>query len=180
MRIVASAPALPAKLKTRCRANSLSSQATCGAANCGRSRLSARGPHVLRLQRLRQQHPARACGQVARCCWRGGPWGIGLRDRSTGINEGRGPRCTSTSKNSCPHSTPTTLTKYLVVGAYAVSIHAQPRATKDLDILIQADAENAKAAYAARARREPVAPAGSHCGETRGGPAPGYSRRRRH
>ena len=24
--------------------------------------------------------------------------------------------------------------KYLVVGAYAVSIHAQPRATKDLDI----------------------------------------------
>jgi hypothetical protein len=25
--------------------------------------------------------------------------------------------------------------KYLIVGAYAVSIHAQPRATKDLDIL---------------------------------------------
>lgn len=35
--------------------------------------------------------------------------------------------------------------KYLVVGAYAVSIHAQPRATKDLDILVKADAKNAKA-----------------------------------
>jgi hypothetical protein len=33
--------------------------------------------------------------------------------------------------------------KYLVVGAYAVSIHAQPRATKDLDILVKTDAENA-------------------------------------
>jgi hypothetical protein len=39
--------------------------------------------------------------------------------------------------------------KYLVVGAYAVSIHAQPRATKDLDILVQADARNAKAVFAA-------------------------------
>ena len=37
--------------------------------------------------------------------------------------------------------------KYLVVGAYAVSIHAQPRATKDLDILVRADPENAKAVY---------------------------------
>jgi hypothetical protein len=26
--------------------------------------------------------------------------------------------------------------RYLVVGGYAVSLHAQPRATKDLDILI--------------------------------------------
>jgi hypothetical protein len=41
--------------------------------------------------------------------------------------------------------------KYLVVGAHAVSIHAQPRATKDLDILVQADAENAKAVFAALA-----------------------------
>jgi hypothetical protein len=32
--------------------------------------------------------------------------------------------------------------KYLVVGAYAVSIYAQPRATKDLDILVKADADN--------------------------------------
>ena len=39
--------------------------------------------------------------------------------------------------------------KYLVVGAYAVSVHAQPRATKDLDILIKPDAENATAVYAA-------------------------------
>ncbi|HEY1933644.1 MAG TPA: DUF6036 family nucleotidyltransferase [Acetobacteraceae bacterium] len=41
--------------------------------------------------------------------------------------------------------------KYLVVGAYAVSIHAQPRATKDLDVLVKADAENAKAVVAALA-----------------------------
>jgi len=39
--------------------------------------------------------------------------------------------------------------KYLVVGAYAVSIHAQPRATKDIDILVKPDAGNARAAYAA-------------------------------
>jgi hypothetical protein len=39
--------------------------------------------------------------------------------------------------------------KYLVVGAYAVSVYAQPRATKDLDILVKPDAENAKAVYAA-------------------------------
>ena len=41
--------------------------------------------------------------------------------------------------------------KYLVVGAYAVAIHAQPRATKDLDILVKADPENAKAVFAALA-----------------------------
>jgi hypothetical protein len=39
--------------------------------------------------------------------------------------------------------------KYLVVGAYAVAVHAQPRATKDLDILVKADADNAKAVFAA-------------------------------
>ena len=39
--------------------------------------------------------------------------------------------------------------KYLVVGAYAVSVHAQPRATKDLDILVRPDADNARAVYAA-------------------------------
>ena len=38
--------------------------------------------------------------------------------------------------------------RYLIVGGYAVSFHAQPRATKDLDILIGADAENSKAALA--------------------------------
>jgi hypothetical protein len=42
--------------------------------------------------------------------------------------------------------------RYLIVGGYAVSFHAQPRATKDLDILIGADAENSKAVYAALAR----------------------------
>jgi len=42
--------------------------------------------------------------------------------------------------------------KYLVIGAYAVSIHAQPRATKDLDILVKADAENAAAVFAALAQ----------------------------
>ena len=38
--------------------------------------------------------------------------------------------------------------RYLIVGGYAVSFHAQPRATKDLDILIGADVENGKAALA--------------------------------
>jgi hypothetical protein len=37
--------------------------------------------------------------------------------------------------------------KYLVVGGYAVSFHAQPRATKDLDILIKPDAKNAIAVF---------------------------------
>lgn len=27
--------------------------------------------------------------------------------------------------------------RYLIVGGYAVAVHAQPRATKDLDIFIQ-------------------------------------------
>jgi len=39
-----------------------------------------------------------------------------------------------------------------VVGGYAVSFHAQPRATKDLDILIRADVANAAAVYAALAK----------------------------
>src|ERR1039458_1499915 len=42
--------------------------------------------------------------------------------------------------------------KYLVVGGYAVSFHAQPRATKDIDLLIQPAADNAKAVYAALAK----------------------------
>lgn len=40
----------------------------------------------------------------------------------------------------------------LIVGGYAVSFHAQPRATNDLDILIGADAENSNAVYAALAK----------------------------
>ncbi len=41
--------------------------------------------------------------------------------------------------------------RYLVVGGYAVSFHAQPRATKDLDLFIKADQDNVKATYAALA-----------------------------
>jgi hypothetical protein len=40
---------------------------------------------------------------------------------------------------------------YLVIGAYAVMIHAQPRATKDLDILIGSDLNNAAAVWRALA-----------------------------
>jgi hypothetical protein len=39
--------------------------------------------------------------------------------------------------------------KYLVIGGYAVSRHAQPRYTKDLDIFILADPGNAKAVFRA-------------------------------
>lgn len=39
--------------------------------------------------------------------------------------------------------------KYLIVGGYAVAIHAQPRATEDLDLFIQPETENAKAVFAA-------------------------------
>jgi hypothetical protein len=41
--------------------------------------------------------------------------------------------------------------KYLIIGGYAVAVHAQPRATKDLDLFIQPSAENAKAVFAALA-----------------------------
>jgi len=39
--------------------------------------------------------------------------------------------------------------KYLIVGGYAVIFHAQPRTTKDIDLLIQADPANAQATYGA-------------------------------
>ena len=42
--------------------------------------------------------------------------------------------------------------RYLVIGAYAVSIYAQPRATEDLDILVKADAENAERVFSALAK----------------------------
>ncbi len=43
--------------------------------------------------------------------------------------------------------------KYLIVGGYAVSFYAQPaRATKDIDLLVKPDAENAKAVYVALAK----------------------------
>ncbi|MBV8056189.1 MAG: hypothetical protein JO071_13215 [Deltaproteobacteria bacterium] len=41
--------------------------------------------------------------------------------------------------------------KYLIVGGYAVIFHAQPRGTKDMDLLIKADPANAQATYAALA-----------------------------
>jgi hypothetical protein len=42
--------------------------------------------------------------------------------------------------------------KYLVVGGQAMAFHGEPRATKDLDLVISADAENARGAYAALAK----------------------------
>lgn len=41
--------------------------------------------------------------------------------------------------------------RYLVVGAYAVIFYAQPRFTKDIDVLIQANPANARATFAALA-----------------------------
>jgi hypothetical protein len=41
--------------------------------------------------------------------------------------------------------------KYLVVGGFAVIYHSQPRFTKDMDLFIRADSENAKATHAALA-----------------------------
>src|SRR5437667_4643140 len=41
--------------------------------------------------------------------------------------------------------------RYLLIGGYAVSLHAQPRATKDLDLLVSPDHGNAQALYAALA-----------------------------
>jgi hypothetical protein len=39
--------------------------------------------------------------------------------------------------------------KYLIVGGYAVILHAQPRFTNDIDLFIKADPANAEATYAA-------------------------------
>ena len=39
--------------------------------------------------------------------------------------------------------------KYLIVGDYAVIFHAQPRATKDIDLLIHIDPANAEAVFLA-------------------------------
>src|SRR5215467_2194680 len=41
--------------------------------------------------------------------------------------------------------------KYLVVGGFAVIYHSQPRFTKDIDVFIKADLENAKATHASLA-----------------------------
>jgi hypothetical protein len=41
--------------------------------------------------------------------------------------------------------------RYLIVGGYAVIFHAQPRFTRDIDLFIKADLENARATYEALA-----------------------------
>jgi hypothetical protein len=41
--------------------------------------------------------------------------------------------------------------RYVVVGGYAIAVHAQPRTTKDLDIFIDRRPDNALAVYAALA-----------------------------
>jgi hypothetical protein len=42
--------------------------------------------------------------------------------------------------------------RYLIVGGWAVSIHAQPRATKDMDIFVSPDRSNIEAVYEALLR----------------------------
>lgn len=42
--------------------------------------------------------------------------------------------------------------KYLVVGGYAFGVHAEPRATKDLDLFIRSDEENSQAVFRALAQ----------------------------
>jgi predicted nucleotidyltransferase len=42
--------------------------------------------------------------------------------------------------------------KYLVVGGYAFGVHAEPRATKDLDLFIRSDEENSQAVFRALVR----------------------------
>ena len=38
--------------------------------------------------------------------------------------------------------------RFVVVGGHAVAFHGHPRATKDLDILVEAESSNAKRVYA--------------------------------
>jgi hypothetical protein len=42
--------------------------------------------------------------------------------------------------------------KYIVVGGYAFGVHAEPRATKDLDVFIRSDLENSEAVFRALAQ----------------------------
>ncbi len=39
--------------------------------------------------------------------------------------------------------------KYLIIGAHAFGVHLEPRTTKDLDLFIRSDPENAKAVFRA-------------------------------
>jgi uncharacterized protein (DUF1330 family) len=41
--------------------------------------------------------------------------------------------------------------RFVVLGGHAVAFHGHPRATKDLDVLVEANANNAKRVYAALA-----------------------------
>jgi len=41
--------------------------------------------------------------------------------------------------------------KYLIVGGYAFGVHAEPRATKDLDLFIGSDPENSESVFRALA-----------------------------
>jgi hypothetical protein len=42
--------------------------------------------------------------------------------------------------------------KYVVVGGYAVFVHAQPRMTKDLDVFVESSLANGRAVYSALAQ----------------------------
>ncbi len=42
--------------------------------------------------------------------------------------------------------------KYLIIGGHAFGVHAEPRATKDLDLFIRSDDENATAVFRALAQ----------------------------
>jgi predicted nucleotidyltransferase len=42
--------------------------------------------------------------------------------------------------------------KFLIVGGYAFGVHAEPRATKDLDIFVRSDEENSEAVFRALAQ----------------------------
>lgn len=42
--------------------------------------------------------------------------------------------------------------EYLIVGGYAFGVHAEPRATKDLDLFVRSDEENSKAVFRALAQ----------------------------
>jgi hypothetical protein len=42
--------------------------------------------------------------------------------------------------------------KYLIVGGYAFGVHAEPRATKDLDVFIRVDKQNSNAVFHALAQ----------------------------
>src|SRR5262249_5223203 len=41
--------------------------------------------------------------------------------------------------------------EFVLIGGHAVAFHGHPRATKDLDVLVRADAQNAKRVYRALA-----------------------------